>query len=69
MQADLLPDEFCQTRGTSTLTAEATQANEHNEKQGDVGNGHSDDGGQITIGVYRVTKASGSPYDAELRIR
>jgi len=46
MQADLFPDEFCQTICTSTLTADAMQANEHNEKQGEVGNGHSgDDGG------------------------
>lgn len=39
----LFPEDAHQTHPSSSLTAQAMQADEHREKQGDVGSNHRDE--------------------------
>jgi len=44
MPPDLFPEKLGQTKGATTMLVQANQASKHNEKQGDVGDGHENKG-------------------------
>jgi len=54
----LPPEELRQTKHVTTVIAQAEQANEHDEKQGDVGNKHGNEGGFAGLCLQRHTAAT-----------
>jgi hypothetical protein len=67
---DLFPEDLCQTKSPTTVTAKAKRANKHGEKQDDVCGSCGDEGGYIgCVGVDQAGEQERYPFRAQLQMR